>query len=113
MLALVGSEAPFDHGRQQMELLAGLEVTTKAVERTAESHRRDIAAGEREEIQRAIQLDLPVIVGKPIPILYMEMDGTGIPVVKKETQGRRARRTAGPPTPGSQSGMCVHTDHMG
>ena len=34
MLAMVGLEAPFDHGRQQMKLLADLEVTTKAVERT-------------------------------------------------------------------------------
>ena len=34
MMALVGSEcSSFDHGRQQMELLADLEVTAKAVER--------------------------------------------------------------------------------
>ena len=37
MLAVVGQEVPFDHGRQQMKSLAGLEVTSKAVERTAES----------------------------------------------------------------------------
>jgi hypothetical protein len=35
MQALVGQEAPFDQGRQQMQLLAGLAVTAKAV-RTAE-----------------------------------------------------------------------------
>jgi hypothetical protein len=34
MQAVVGQEAPFDHGRQQMKRLADLEVTTKAVERT-------------------------------------------------------------------------------
>ena len=34
MLAVVGHDAPFDHGREQMKWLAGLEVTTKAVERT-------------------------------------------------------------------------------
>ena len=34
MLALVGQEAPFDHGCQEMHLMAGLDVTTKAVERT-------------------------------------------------------------------------------
>lgn len=45
MLALVGQEAPFDHGRKQMELLAGLEVTTKAVERAAESTGENIAKG--------------------------------------------------------------------
>jgi len=35
MLALVGSETPFDHGRRQIELLAGLELTAKAGSRIA------------------------------------------------------------------------------
>jgi hypothetical protein len=96
MLAVVGQEAPFDHGRQQMKLLADLEVTTKAVERTAEAIGEDIAAGEQEEIQRGMQLDLPVIIGKPVPILYVQLDGTGVPVVKKETVGRKGK-TEGQP----------------
>ncbi len=33
----MGQDAPFDHGREQMKLLADLEVTTKSVERTAEA----------------------------------------------------------------------------
>jgi len=96
MLATVGRGAPFDHGRQQMKLLADLEVTTKAVERTAEAIGEDIAAREQEQIQRAMQLDLPIIVGEPIPILYVEMDGTGVPVVKSETVGRQGK-TEGQP----------------
>jgi len=84
MLSLVGSEAPFDHGRQQMQLLAGLAVTTKAVERTAEALGEDIRAREQEQIQRAMQLHLPIVVGQPIPILYVQMDGTGVPVTKTE-----------------------------
>jgi hypothetical protein len=91
MQAVVGQEAPFDHGRQQMKLLAGLEVTTKAVERTAEAIGADIAEGEQCEIRQAVQLDLPVIVGEPIPILYVQMDGTAVPVVKKETEGQIGR----------------------
>lgn len=96
MLALVGAAAPFDHGRQQMELLAGLEVTAKAVERTAESIGENLVLRERAQVDRAMQLDLPVVIGAPIPILYAEMDGTGIPVVKKETVGR-AGKVAGLP----------------
>jgi len=96
MLALVGSEAPFDHGRQQIELLAGLEVTAKAVERTAEAIGADIAAGEQREIQRALQLSLPIMAGPSIPILYVEMDGTGVPVVKAETQGRAGKAKGQP-----------------
>ncbi len=91
MLALVGQEAPFDHGRQQIKLLADLEVTTKNVQRTAEAIGQDIAVGEQAEIQRAKQLDLPIVRGKPIPILCVEIDATGIPVVKKETVGRQGK----------------------
>jgi hypothetical protein len=97
MLAVVGAEVPFDHGRQQMKLLADLEVTTKAVERTAEAIGEDIAAGSQKEIQRAVQLDLPMVLGKAVPILYVQMDGTGIPVVKKETVGRQGK-TEGEPS---------------
>jgi hypothetical protein len=96
MLALVGSETSFDHGRRQIELLAGLEVTTKAVERNAESIGVDIAGREQIAVNQALQLHLPIIVGEPIPILYVQMDGTGVPVVKKETRGR-AGKVAGQP----------------
>jgi hypothetical protein len=96
MQAMVGQDAPFDQGRQQMKLLADLEVTTKAVERTAEAIGEDIAARDQAAIQRAMQLDLPVVVGEPIPILYVQMDGTGVPVVKKETVDRQGK-TPGQP----------------
>jgi len=96
MLALVGAAAPFDHGREQMQVLAGLEVTTKAVERTAEAIGADIARDEQRDIQRVVQLDLPLVIGKPVPILYVQMDGTGVPVVKKETVGRQGKTDGQP-----------------
>jgi hypothetical protein len=114
MLAMVGLEAPFDHGRQQMKLLADLEVTTKAVERTAEAIGEDIAKGEQQEIQRAKQLDLPMIIGEPVPVLYIQMDGTGVPVVKKETVGRSGK-TEGQAahTREAKIRMRVHANHLG
>ena len=109
MQAAVGQDAPFDHGRQQLQLLAGLEVTSKAVERTAETIGESIAAREQEEILRAVQLDLPIVVGEPIPILYIQMDGTGVPVVKKETLGRKGK-TAGQPAHTREAKLgCVFT----
>jgi len=109
MLATLGHEKAFAHGRQQMKLLADLEVTTKAVERTAEAIGEDIEAREQAEIQRAIQLDLPMVVGEPIPILYVEVDGTGIPVVKKETVGRQGK-TEGQPAHTREAKLgCVFT----
>ena len=91
MQAVVGGDAPFDRGRQQIELLAGLEVTTKAVERNAEAIGADIAVREQREIDRAMQLDLPMLVGQSVPILYVEIDATGVPVVKAETEGRKGK----------------------
>lgn len=99
MHALVGQQAPFEHGREQLQVLAGLEATTKSVERTAEAIGADIARREEEEIQKALQLDLPIPIGRPIPMLYVQMDGTGVPVVKKETVGR----------PGKIAGQPAHT----
>jgi len=91
MDAIVGQQGPFDRGREQMKVLAGLEVTAKSVERTAEAIGADIAAREQREIRKAVQLNLPIIVGEPIPILYVQMDGTGVPVVKKEVEGRKGK----------------------
>ena len=109
MQALVGQEVPFDHGRQQMKLLADLEVTAKAVERAAEAVGSDIARGEQRKIQQAIQLDLPIVIAKPVPILYVQMDGTGIPVVKKETVGRHGK-IAGQPAHTREAKLgCVFT----
>jgi hypothetical protein len=99
MMAAVGHEAAFEQGRQQKELLAGLSVTTKAVERTAEAIGEDIEVRQQRELERALQLALPIPLGPRIPNLYMEMDGTGIPVVKKETKGRA----------GKQDGQPAHT----
>ncbi len=91
MMAWVGAEASFDKGREQLELLAGLEVTAKAVERHAEAIGGDIAAREQEEIRRAKQLELPEVCAPAVPVFYVEMDGTGVPVVKAETEGRAGK----------------------
>ncbi len=88
MMAVVGSESSFDQGCQQLQLLAGLEVTAKAVERHAEAIGADVAHREQAQIRRAVQLPLPEVVVPDVPVLYVEMDATGIPVVKSETEGR-------------------------
>ena len=109
MQALLGQDAPFAQGREQMELLAGLKVTAKAVERTAEAMGEDIARCEQQQIQSAVQLDLPVILGEPVPLLYVQMDGTGVPMVKKETAGRKGKRDGQPAHTREAKLGCVFT----
>jgi hypothetical protein len=96
MLAAVGGVAPFAQGRDQIKLLAGLEVTAKTVERTAELIGEDIEIRQQQDIQSAKQLHLPAVAGPAIPYLYVQMDGTQVFVVRAETEGR-AGRTPGQP----------------
>jgi hypothetical protein len=112
MLAVVGNDAPFDHGREQMKLLAGLEVTTKAVERTAEAIGADIGACQQQEMNRALQLDLPIPIGPTIPVLYVEFDGTGVPVVRAETEGRQGKIDGQPAHTREAKLGCVFTQTM-
>jgi hypothetical protein len=91
MLATVGSDASFEKGRDQMEVLAGIEVTAKAVERHAEAIGADIEACQQTEIGRAKQLELPAVATPAVPVLYIEMDGTAVPMVRAETAGRAGK----------------------
>jgi hypothetical protein len=91
MQAVVGSEMPFAPGCAPMKLLAGLDVTAKAIERTAEAIGTQIARRDEQEIGRAKQLVLPVVSKQNMPKMYVLMDGVHVPVVAAETEGRTGR----------------------
>jgi hypothetical protein len=91
MEAVVGSEMPFVPAREPMKILAGLEVPAKAIERAAESIGTEIARRDKQEIDRAKQLVLPVVCKQTIPKMYVLMDGVQIPVVASEAEGRSSR----------------------
>jgi hypothetical protein len=117
MMALVASDSSFEKGREQLEVLAGLKVTSKSIERHAQAIGADIAARDAKDICRAKQLQLPEVCAPAVPVLYIEMDGTGIPVVKAETEGR-AGKTEGLPAHTREVKIgCVftqtHTDKEG
>jgi len=89
MMGRVGSKESFEEGRQDLEELAGIWVTTKQVERVAEQ------IGEQVEALRVEEpislLSDKVVPAKTIPKLYIAYDGTGVPVVPRETKGRRGK----------------------
>ena len=76
----------------ERKILAGVEATTKSVERTAEAITDASAAAEQREIHKAVQLDLlPHRRQADSDSLRVKWDGTGVPVVKKETEGRKGQ----------------------
>ena len=109
MMALVGSEDSFGVGCQQLQVLAGLDVTTKAVERHAEAVGGDIVKREQERRDRVVQLEFPDILGPAVSRMYIEMDGTQLPMVRAELEGRAGRAQGQPARTREVKLGCVFT----
>ncbi len=93
MIGRVGSKEPFDEGRGDLEQLAGVVVSTKEVERVSEAIGEEIEASFRTE--RAGMLEGKVLSLESPPTLYVVMDATGVPVVRRESEGRKGKSEDG------------------
>ena len=92
--ALVGSAVPFAQGQTLLAELAGVAVSVKAVERHAEAIGADLAARHEAGRQQAALLQFPPPAGAAVRTLYIEMDGTGIPVTAAAAAGRSGKHGA-------------------
>jgi hypothetical protein len=68
-----------------------------------------VEAGEQKEIRQAKQLDLPEVCAPAVPVFYIEMDGTGVPVTKKEREGRAGKNEGQPARTREVKLGCVFT----
>jgi hypothetical protein len=94
MMAKTGAEVCFATARDLIGELAGVAVTEKAVERVAEGIGNDIGKKEEPLLPTAM-VGYPPETDEAVSTLYMAMDGTGIPVLRKETQGRKGKSSDG------------------
>ena len=96
MMGYVGGREPFENGRMSLKELAGVEISTKAVERTAEAIGEEIEEMTRRELEMAMVEKVERLERKQdIATMYIAMDGTGVPIVGRETQGRKGRSEDG------------------
>lgn len=93
LMARVGGKEAFDEGRQDLEALAGIAVKTKEVERVSEAVGEEIEAIACRE--RKAALSGKIVQIRPVPKMYVAMDGTGVPVVPRETEGRQGKDETG------------------
>lgn len=113
MMGQVGGKEAFDDGRKDLELLAGLAVTTKAVERVAEAVGEQIEQqNQREQKQILLGKVLPFLGKATIPNLYVAIDGSGVPVVARETEGRQGKDETGKAKTREAKLGCVFTQTM-
>ena len=94
LMGRVGGKESFNEGRIDLEELAGIKVQTKAVERVAEGIGTELERlGQRE--RQVVINDQKVVPLKSAAKLYVSIDGTGVPVIKRETAGRRGKSATG------------------
>lgn len=88
MVGTVGALVSFQEGSELLQELAGMAVDAKQIERTAEALGKEIAEDERLRSQADDAVALP-------QILYLGMDGTGIPLRAEELSGRVGKQDDG------------------
>jgi len=89
MMSKVGAYRSFGLGHEDLFELAGIRVSAKEVERISQMVGYQTEAFQAAEGQAS--LSGKIVLMKPVPRLYVCMDGTGVPVVKKETVGRQGK----------------------
>ncbi|MHC4464550.1 MAG: ISKra4 family transposase [Planctomycetota bacterium] len=94
IMAKTGAEVCFDKARDLISELAGVKVTDKDVERIAEAVGKNIASKESESVEAAMN-DQTTDISESPSTLYIATDGTGIPVLRTETEGRKGKTADG------------------
>jgi hypothetical protein len=89
MVGMVGAMVSFEEGHELLRELAGVEVSTKHVERAAEFLGREAAQDERHVVEP------PPVNDRIAATLYLGMDGTGIPMRASELEGREGKQPDG------------------
>ena len=92
MASRVGSQEAFTPGSRDLYELAGIRLPAKQVERTAEANGARIRAASQAEWEGLLSGQVVLCPsGPPIAKLYVTVDGTGVPTVPRETEGRRGK----------------------
>lgn len=89
MIGRVGAYRPFALGHEDIKEMAGISVDTKEIERRSNQLGKQIEEFYKEEYTGTLSHNIIPI--KKIPVMYICMDGTGVPVVKAETVNRQGK----------------------
>jgi hypothetical protein len=96
MTDLAAADGPFAKASRMLQTMAGVRLTVKRVERSAEASGASKAAADRDRAALITGRKLVPLPPSPLPDkLYACIDGTGVPVTAKETAGRDGKGTDG------------------
>lgn len=95
MMARAGSRQTFKEAKEDLRVYAGIAVSPKDVERVAERIGDQVETWQAAEQEKLLHIEAPSQGDKSTPVLYVEMDGTGVPMVKSEIEGRKGKQPDG------------------
>jgi hypothetical protein len=86
MTASAAALLSFEESRGLLDELAGVQISTRQVERAAESLGAEIAREEHEQVEK---------MGDAVATMYLGMDGTGVPMRPQEVAQRAGKQADG------------------
>ncbi len=96
MIARAGAGLPFVQAAGLIGDLAGIEVNPKRVERSAEATGQTVAENIEAQNTAILARDVVPLPPSPLPdMLYIAIDGTGVPMRPAETAGRAGKHPDG------------------
>lgn len=93
--ARLGAKETFHEVACDLEELAGIKLSRKDAERIAEGVGEDMERWDKAQRDKLRTLEVPLDTPKTIKTLYIEFDGTGVPMTQQETEGRKGKQQDG------------------
>jgi hypothetical protein len=90
IMCRVGAYRPFGLGHEDIKEMAGIEVSEKEIKRVSYQIGSDVEAYFKDKSEQ-LSTNNNIIPLQGIEKMYVLMDGTGVPVVKKETKNRKGK----------------------
>lgn len=108
----LGAKETFEQVSEDLAELAGITLCRKEAERIAEAQGDRIEAWTSQERQVLRSVQPAAGTPKTIERLYIELDGTGIPMVPHETLGRKGKQSDGTAKTREAKVGCVFTQTL-
>lgn len=103
LMSRAGAQSGFESGSQDLGVYAGLAIQGRQI------HRLMQIIG--PAVHRAAEAAPNEILSAPIPVLYVEVDGTGAPMVPAALEGRKGKQPDGTAKTREVKLGCVFTQH--
>jgi len=89
IMGRVGAYRPFGLGHEDIKEMAGIWVDAKEVERVSHQLGGEVEGFYKKEADRS--LSGKIVPLRSVPMIYICIDGTGVPVLKAETANRQGK----------------------